>query len=254
MTDRVALVTGAGSDAGIGFAVAERLARDGMQVFLTSTTERCLARAAGLRSMGFAAAAAPADLTRAHDVDALLDHVRATFGDALVVVNNAGMTSVGDPMRPSTATHATAPGEWMHVVERNLLPTYLVARAVLPAMRSNGFGRIVNIASTTGVTGAMAGEGAYGAAKAAVVGFTRTLALEYARDGITANAVAPGWIATASQTDDEHRQGRATPLGRSGSAGEVAHVVAMLCAPDASYITGQCIVVDGGNSVAEERA
>ncbi len=100
---------------------------------------------------------------------------------------------------------------------------------------------------------AMRDDAAYAAAKAGMVGLTRSLAVDLAVDGITANAVAPGWIATGSQSEDERREGEVTPLRRSGSADEVAWPVAWLCTPGAAYVTGQCLVVDGGNAVAEER-
>lgn len=254
MSPRVALVTGAGSAEGIGFAIARRLAEQGMHVAITSTTDRCETRAAELVSEGFVACGFVADLTDPDAVTRLLDAVRRAFGDPLVVVNNAGMTSVGDPMPESQRTHLVDPSAWLHLLERNVLPTHLVTHGTLPAMLEAGYGRIVNIASTTGVTGAMMGESAYATAKSGIVGFTRGLAVEYAADGITANAIAPGWIATASQTDDEQRQGRMTPTGRSGTPIEIAHIVAALCAEDAGYITGQCIVIDGGNAIAEERA
>lgn len=254
LSGRVAVVTGAGSISGIGFAVAAALAAQGARVFLTSTTARCQERADELVALGFDAAACPADLTVTSDVDALLSAVRARYGRVEILVNNAGMTSVLDPMEDGLRIHELTDVRWAHTVERNLTVCFHITARALTDMLSANWGRIVNVASTTGVTGAMLGESAYAAAKAGVVGFTKGVALEYAANGITANAVAPGWIATESQTADEMRQGQASPIGRSGTPGEVAHVVTMLCLPSASYVTGQCIVVDGGNSIAEERA
>lgn len=110
------------------------------------------------------------------------------------------------------------------------------------------------VASVTGAAMAMRDEAAYAAAKAGMLGLARSVALDHAADGITANSVALGWIATGSQTDDEVRQGRRTPIGRSATPDEVAAAIAFLCTPGSSYVTGQCVVVDGGNSIAEERA
>ncbi|MDD2732773.1 MAG: SDR family oxidoreductase [Desulfuromonadaceae bacterium] len=113
---------------------------------------------------------------------------------------------------------------------------------------------IVNISSTTGTVGAMPNQSTYGSAKAALVGFSKSIALEVATMGITVNAVAPGWIATGSATVAELEAGRATPVGRSGTADEVAALVAFLASPDVAYLTAQLLVVDGGNSVKDDKA
>ena len=121
-------------------------------------------------------------------------------------------------------------------------------------MVAQGWGRVVMVASVTGPLMAMRGEAAYAAAKAGMVGLARSVAVDHAASGVTANAVAPGWIETASQLPHEAIEARRTPVGRSGTPGEIAAAIAFLCSPGAAYVTGQCLVVDGGNSIAEERA
>lgn len=251
---RVALVTGAGSERGIGFATATSLAAMGAAVFLTSAGERCRSRADTLSAAGHDVSAMPADLTVPAQLDALFDAISSRFGRLDIVVNNAGMTSVADPITVATPVHLLSDATWQNALDRNLTSVFAVTRRALPFLLNQQWGRIVNVASTTGTVGAMFGESAYATAKAGIVGFTKSLALEYAPHGITANAVAPGWIATSSQTEHEQQQGSATPMGRSGKPEEVAAIIASICLPGASYLTGQCIVIDGGNAIAEERA
>jgi 3-oxoacyl-[acyl-carrier protein] reductase len=243
-----ALVTGAGSKTGIGLAIAQALGRQGYRVIVASTTMRIEERARELRDAGIDATGLVADLTDPHAASSLVE----TAGEIDVLVNNAGMASLG-------ALDKTGPLEtisdetWILTLNRNLTTAFHVTRAALPGMKTRQWGRIVNISSTTGTVVGVANDSAYAAAKAGLLGLTRGLCLEVARHGITVNAVAPGWIATGSQTPAEARAGLATPVGRSGTPAEVASCVAWLCSAGASYITGQLIVVDGGNSIIEDK-
>jgi 3-oxoacyl-[acyl-carrier protein] reductase len=169
-----------------------------------------------------------------------------------ILVNNAGMTQIGNPTETASRALVELPEkEWDYSISINLKTAFNVTQAVLPAMLKENYGRIVNVSSTTGPVVSNPGETAYSAAKAAMVGLTRSLALEVGRRGITVNAVAPGWIETASSSPAELVAGKNTPLGRAGSPDEVAAAIAFLASESASYITGQIIIIDGGNATQE---
>jgi len=222
--NQVAIVTGAGSTEGIGYAVARRLFAQGARVAITSTTARISERALELDASRSRIFQAVADLTFEEQVKQFVASVLAWSGRIDILVNNAGMIQTGSSME-STLLENIRLSDWQRQLEISLNTAFLMARAALPVMKQQRYGRIVNVSSVTGPLVSSPGSAAYGAAKSAMDGMMRATALESASFGITFNAVAPGWIQTASSTESEKIAARATPLGRAGTPDEVAAAV-----------------------------
>jgi 3-oxoacyl-[acyl-carrier protein] reductase len=245
---RVAVVTGAGAPGGIGFAIARALVEGGARVCVTATTVRIHDRARELGALSHIA-----DLTDPAQVADLFAAVEAQLGPVEILVNNAGMVQTGKRVKRGHLAD-WSDRDWAHHMALNINTTFHSCRAALPGMAARGYGRIVNISSVTGPVVTIDGSSAYATAKAAITGMTRSIALEYGRQGITCNAVLPGWIATESSSPKEIRAGQRTPAGRPGTPGEVAACVLFLASEAAAYVTGAMLVVDGGNTLQEMKA
>lgn len=238
---RVALVTGGAQ--GIGRTIAERFLSEGaaialcdMNITLANTAAEELAKGGGTVKAYFM------NVADEVKVDAAIDSVMADFGRIDILVNNAGITRDNLMIRMKKE-------DWDIVLAVNLTGTFIVSKGVIRYMMKARSGVIINIASVVGIMGNI-GQANYSASKAGIIGLTKTMAKEFASRGITVNAIAPGFIQTemTDRLSDEAKQAflNAIPLKKPGTASDVAAVAAFLASPDASYITGQVLSVDGG--------
>ena len=248
--NRVALVTGAGSENGIGLAAARLLARGGAKLAVTDMANRIHDRRRAIEADGYEARSYLADLTDRDQVRNLVEAVVADLGRIDILVNCAGMVQAGEEYS-ETPLAELDPAVWDKDIAINLNTCFNVIRAVTPLMIANRYGRIVNVSSVTGPLVSNPGSAGYSAAKAAIVGLSRSLAIETARHNITVNCVAPGWIQTGSSTAEELVGASNTPMGRAGTPREVGDLIAFLASDESTYITGQLIVIDGGNIIQE---
>ena len=240
MPDGCALVTGASR--GIGAAIARALAAEGWPVGVNFRSDLDGAeRVAGaIEATGGSALPVAADVRDSEATEPLFHALEERFGPVLVLVNNAGMRA--DGLSPQLADE-----DWRSVIDTNLSAAFWTTRRALRPMMRARFGRIVNVASVVGPR-ANPGQANYAASKAGLIGFTRTVATEVARRGITVNAVAPGFVETELTADVDPALIEAVPVRRAGTADEVAACVRFLAGEEAGYVTGTTLTVDGGMS------
>lgn len=235
---KIALVTGA--TGGIGRAIAQQLHAKGATVALSGTRQSVLEDFA--KELGDRAHIFTCDLSNSESVEALVPTVEAQFGQIDILVNNAGVTRDGLIVRMKDE-------DWEKVMDVNLTSIFRLCRAVTRGMMKRRHGRIINISSVVGFTG-NPGQTNYTATKAGVVGFSKSLASELATRGITVNCVAPGFIESAMTHDlpdaVKSKILGNIPMGRMGTADEIAHAVSFLASPEAGYLTGQTLHINGG--------
>jgi 3-oxoacyl-[acyl-carrier protein] reductase len=240
LTDKVALVTGSGR--GIGRAIAEKLAECGARVVINDVTEASEVTANEISAAGKTALFIKANVSAAGEVNQMMEQIAGTYGRIDILVNNAGITRDALAMRMSDE-------EWDAVISVNLKSVFLCTRAALKYMMKQRWGRIINISSISGIVGNV-GQVNYCAAKAGIIGITRTVSKEMASRQITVNAVAPGFIETdmTQKIPDKVKEefSKRIPAGYIGTPRDVAEAVAFLASDGARYITGQVLCVDGG--------
>jgi 3-oxoacyl-[acyl-carrier protein] reductase len=245
LAGHVALVTG--SSRGIGRATALRLAQMGADIAVNYRSDANGARAvvAEIEALGRRAIATQADVSQEADVTRMGQEIESALGPITILINNAGTTNDQLLLRMSAE-------QFDSVIATNLRSAFLCSKMAMRAMMKARWGRIVNVSSISGLTGQI-GQANYAASKAGLIALTKSIAREVGSRNITANAVAPGFVPTelTSVVGDEWRDHylKLTPLGRFGTAEEVAATIAFLCSPEAGFITGQTIAIDGGISM-----
>ncbi|WPB55397.1 SDR family NAD(P)-dependent oxidoreductase [Xylophilus sp. GOD-11R] len=245
-TDETVIVTGAAR--GIGLAIARRFLAEGARVVIADLQAEALEQARTSLAGGDRVLAVPCDVSRPDDAQALAEQARQAFGAVGVLVNNAGISPKHGGVKSLIADMAQA--EWRQVLDVNLTGAFLVSQACLAQMRGRRYGRIVNIASQAGRTRTDIAGAHYAASKAGMLGLTRVLATEGGRDGITANAIAPGRIETPMAAEAGAAVNAAylerIPVGRLGTPEDVAGAAAFLASADAGFISGATLDVNGG--------
>ncbi|MDF7670997.1 3-oxoacyl-ACP reductase FabG [Orbaceae bacterium ESL0721] len=238
LSGKIALVTGASR--GIGKAIAEKLVACGATVVGTATTEsgaEAISKYLGSHGKGFAL-----NVTDETSIESTLNAIKNEFGDIDILVNNAGITRDNLLMRMKD-------DEWLDILNTNLTSIFRLSKALMRSMMKKRYGRIITIGSVVGTMG-NAGQANYAAAKAGLIGFSKSLAREVGSRGITVNVVAPGFIATDMTDALTDEQKAATlaqvPMGRLGSPADIANAVAFLASDEAAYITGETLHVNGG--------
>ncbi|MDD4873810.1 MAG: 3-oxoacyl-[acyl-carrier-protein] reductase [Dehalococcoidales bacterium] len=240
LANKIALVTGSGR--GIGKAIALKLSEAGADVVINDINDTAECVAEEIRSTGKNSMAAIANVTSTADVSVMMDNIVAAYGKIDILINNAGITRDQLLLRMTDE-------EWDSVLNIDLKSVFLCTRAAVKYMLKQRWGRIISISSIVGLAG-NPGQANYASAKAGIIGFTRAIAREVAPRGITANAIAPGFIDTdmTQRLKEEQKQELMAriPLGYLGSPKDVANAVTFLASDEAAYITGQVLAVDGG--------
>jgi len=251
LKDKTGIVTGVAGLKGIGYATARILAAEGAVLAVADISDEVYERAEEMQASGYKVAPFKVDLTRSEEVKQMAEAVLEQFGRVDILVNVAGIAPRGAKFNFPKFVDLTEE-EWDRQIAVNLKTTFNCIKAVLPNMIKRKYGKIVNISSVTGPLVSNPLMSAYSAAKGAVSGLTKALALEVAEHGITVNDIGPGWIYTGREMNKV--AGESSPMKRAGKPEEVGKLVLFLASDESSYLTGHMIVIDGGNILQENKS